>query len=116
MLSLTSSPVRLVLGARNGASARARRAAPSLAARGPAPPRAFAETFEVELTRPMGLVLNSGLDETGAYVAEVVKGGNAEAEGTLRVGDVLLSCGANELNFDIPGSKFDDVMDALGSD
>ncbi len=120
MLSLTSSPVRLVLGARNGAPARAlrraRRAAPSLAARGPAPPRAFAETFEVELTRPMGLVLNSGLDETGAYVAEVVKGGNAEAEGTLRVGDVLLSCGANELNFDIPGSKFDDVMDALGSD
>ena len=87
----------------------------SRAARGPAPPRAFAETFEVALTRPMGLVLNSGFDETGAYVAEVVAGGNAEAEGTLRVGDVLLSCGARDCDFDVPGSKFDDVMDALGA-
>ena len=62
----------------------------------------------------MGLVLNSGFDET-AYVAEVVAGGNAEAEGTLRVGDVLLSCGARDCDFDVPGSKFDDVMDALGA-
>jgi FKBP-type peptidyl-prolyl cis-trans isomerase FklB len=119
MLGLTSSPASLVHGARDRAPARAlRRArvrASSRAARGPAPPRAFAETFEVALTRPMGLVLNSGFDETGAYVAEVVAGGNAEAEGTLRVGDVLLSCGARDCDFDVPGSKFDDIMDALGA-
>ena len=98
--------------ARSVARAFARLPAPRGA---PPPPRAFAETFEVALTRPMGLVLNSGFDETGAYVAEVVAGGNAEAEGTLRVGDVLLSCGARDCDFDVPGSKFDDVMDALGA-
>ena len=116
MPGLTSTPASLVHGAQKGAPTRAlRRAAPSRTARGPAPPRAFADTFEVELTRPMGLVLNSGFEETGAYVAEVVAGGNAEVEGTLRVGDVLLSCGAKECDFDIPGAKFDDVMDALGA-
>ena len=62
----------------------------------------------------MGLVLNSGFDETGAYVAEVVAGGNAEAEGTLRVGDVLLSCGARDCDFDVPGSKFDDAWTRSG--
>ena len=117
MLGLTSSPASLFHGARKGTPARAlrraRRAAPSRAAREPVQE---VTTFEVELKRPMGLVLNSGFDETGAYVAEVVAGGNAEAEGTFRVGDVLLSCGAKDAGaFGIPGAKFDDVMDALGS-
>jgi FKBP-type peptidyl-prolyl cis-trans isomerase FklB len=62
----------------------------------------------------MGLVLNSGREETGAYVAEIVAGGNAEADGTLRVGDVLITCGPD--GFDVPSAAFDDVMGELGKD
>lgn len=73
----------------------------------------YSKTIAVEVTRPMGLVLNSGREETGAYVAEVVEGGNASAERTLRMGDVLLTCGADD--FFCPDANFDEgVMDALG--
>ena len=59
----------------------------------------------------MGLVLNSGREETGAYVAEVVEGGNAAEDDTLRPTDVLISCGPDDA--DCRGIPFDDVMDLL---
>ena len=74
----------------------------------------FSETIEVELSRPLGLVLNSGREETGAYVATVVEGGNAGTDGTLRVGDVVISCGG--AGAAVPSTKFDDVMDLLAAD
>mgnify|MGYP001976488441 CR=1 FL=1 len=77
------------------------------------------ETISVALDRPMGIVLNSGRDGVGAYVAELVDGGNAAKDGSLRVGDVLLSCGtaadADEAS-SVVAKDFDDVMAALGAD
>ena len=91
------------------AARRASRAAPRGAAL--APRASFGETIVVNLKRPMGLVLNSGREETGAYVAEVVEGGNAAEDDTLRPTDVLISCGPDDA--DCRGIPFDDVMDLL---
>ena len=91
--------------------ARAARRASRAAPRGAAVDFAasFGETIVVNLKRPMGLVLNSGREETGAYVAEVVEGGNAEEDDTARPTDVLISCGLDDA--DCRGIPFDDVMD-----
>lgn len=75
---------------------------------------AYSETIEVELTRPMGLALNSGREESGAYVAEVIAGGNAAKDGTIKMGDVLVKCGPE--GTDVAGSSFDDIMDRLALD
>ena len=49
--------------------------------------------MSVELERPMGMVLNSGKDGIGAYVSELVEGGNADKSGAIKVGDMLIACG-----------------------
>ena len=100
----------------HGAPSREQRAAHSRSPsrRGRRPPRSFGETIVVNLKRPMGLVLNSGREETGAYVAEVVEGGNAAEDDTLRPTDVLISCGLDDA--DCRGIPFDDVMDLLARD
>ena len=41
----------------------------------------------------MGMVLNSGKDGIGAYVSELVEGGNADKSGAIKVGDMLIACG-----------------------
>ena len=70
------------------------------------------ETIEVTLDRPMGLQLNSGREGIGAYVAGIVPDGNAAKAGTVRVGDVMVSCADG---VDTRGVDFDDIMDALAA-
>lgn len=59
----------------------------------------------------MGMVLNSGRKETGAYVAGLVEGGNAEADGSIAVEDVITNVGPD--GTDITNMLFDDIMDLL---
>ncbi len=70
-----------------------------------------AETVEVVLDRPMGLQLNSGREGIGAYVAGIVPDGNAAKEGSVRVGDVMVSCGPTGV--DARDVDFDVIMDTL---
>ena len=70
------------------------------------------ETIEVTLDRPMGLQLNSGREGIGAYVAGIVPDGNAAKAGTVRVGDVMVSCADG---VETRGVDFDDIMDALAA-
>ena len=72
----------------------------------------YSRSFTLELNRPMGMVLNSGRKGIGAFVAELVPGGSADVDGTVRVNDVLLSVGPDGL--DVTNMDFDDIMDALG--
>lgn len=71
-----------------------------------------AETVEVVLDRPMGLQLNSGREGIGAYVAGIVPDGNAAKEGSVRVGDVMVSCGPGT-GVDARDVDFDVIMDTL---
>jgi len=64
----------------------------------------------------MGMVLNSGRLEVGAYVAELVPGGNASEDGTIAVGDVLTGVTVGDASATgFTGLDFDDVMDTLAS-
>jgi len=55
--------------------------------------------FEVELKRPLNIVIQSAVQTgpktgVGAMVSEVVPEGNAAMDGRVKVGDVMIACGA----------------------
>lgn len=80
-----------------------------------APPveSSYSRESSIDLKRPMGMVLNSGRNGIGAYVAELVEGGNAELDGSIAVGDALITAGPNGAN--ITNMEFDDIMDILAA-
>lgn len=56
------------------------------------------QVYEVELARPLGLVLRqlpAGSAQTGVEVAELAADGSAAASGAMRIGDVLLATSAS---------------------
>jgi len=85
----------------------------------------------VTLQKPLGVVLEESKD--GIYVAEVQRGGNAERNGEINVGDMLISTSAwittNEQTYGetrvpggeervkmaVRGQSFDSVMAAIGT-
>ncbi|CAI7846314.1 unnamed protein product, partial [Closterium sp. NIES-53] len=87
--------------------------------------------IKVELTRPLGLVLEERAG--GIFVAEVARGGNAEATGLVDAGDQLIATsaivfddsdsyggvvvkkGMRIVRFNVRGEKFDTVMAAIGT-
>ncbi|KAI3432249.1 hypothetical protein D9Q98_003810 [Chlorella vulgaris] len=100
------------------------------------------ETVSLTLRKPLGLVLGERKLSSGAVevvVEELVPGGNAEKDGRVQAGDVLVKCSATLLKagkegeferegygqrpydnweqvlFDARGKQFDTVMAALGS-
>lgn len=98
--------------------------------------------FQVTLKKPMGLVLAERQLADGSaqvWVEEVVAGGHADQDGSVRAGDLLTRCSATVLKagtegeysqkghggrpydnfekvwFNCEGKKWDTVMAALGS-
>lgn len=69
--------------------------------------------YEVQLSRPLGIVFEEIESGRGLYVQDLVDGGNAEMEGTIRPGDVLVGLsavkivGAKYERRMIPARKFD---------
>ena len=69
----------------------------------------------VTVARPMGMVLEAVDDRKGAFVVELVAGGNADESGMIEVGDVLVACG-----FDAPDEEklenkwYESILDTLG--
>eukprot|EP00898_Chlorokybus_atmophyticus_P002576 jgi/Chlat1/3319/Chrsp22S03414 len=95
-------------------------------------PPAGCSRFSVTLKRPLGLILEE--DKAGnIFVGEVQKGGNAEAEGSVTVGDQLIATSAvvytkaqryGEVNvrggeqvvrLNVRGEDFKTVMAAIGT-
>ena len=79
--------------------------------------------YEVRLTRPCGIVFEEIESNRGVYVQELVEGGAAFNEGTIKTGDVLVGVTAVQISGAkwerrmIPSRKFgfDLVVDAIGS-
>ncbi|CAI5955480.1 unnamed protein product [Closterium sp. NIES-65] len=87
--------------------------------------------IKIELARPLGLVLEERAG--GIFVAEVARGGNAEATGLVDAGDQLIATsaivfddsdsyggvvvkkGMRIVRFNVRGEKFDTVMAAIGT-
>lgn len=80
-------------------------------------------TYEVPLSKPLGIVFEEIESNCGVYVADLVEGGNAESQGIVQKGDVLVGmtavqiAGAKWERRLIPARKFgfDLVVDAIGS-
>jgi hypothetical protein len=72
-------------------------------------------TYEVKLTKPLGIVFEEidDMGRGGLYVKELVAGGNADRSGTIQPGDVLIGItaikivGAKYERRLIPSRKFD---------
>lgn len=74
--------------------------------------------IDVTLSRPLGLTLQGGVGGVGAVVDEVVGGGNAEKNGEIRAGDVLVACGSegdDEL-WPCATELFDDILAVIAAD
>ncbi|CAI5459422.1 unnamed protein product [Closterium sp. Yama58-4] len=87
--------------------------------------------IKIELARPLGMVLEERAG--GIFVAEVARGGNAEATGLVDAGDQLIATsaivfdnsdsyggvvvkkGMRIVRFNVRGEKFDTVMAAIGT-
>lgn len=69
--------------------------------------------YEVRLQKPLGIVFEEIQAGKGLYVQDLVEGGNAAQEGTVRVGDVLVGITATKIvgaKYErrlIPARKFD---------
>jgi len=50
-----------------------------------------ANNFSVEMSRPLGIILESIENSRGALVAEVIEGGNASKTKKIDKGDILIS-------------------------
>ena len=80
-------------------------------------------TYEVPLSKPCGIVFEEIEANCGVYVADLVEGGNADSQGVVQKGDVLVGmtavqiAGAKWERRLIPARKFgfDLVVDAIGS-
>jgi len=80
-------------------------------------------TWEIALKRPCGIVFEERDGRRGVEVAEVVDGGNAAAQGSLRAGDVLVGVSAircigakfQREMFDATDMDFETVVEAIGS-
>lgn len=80
-------------------------------------------TYEVPLSKPLGIVFEEIEANCGVYVADLVEGGNADSQGIVQKGDVLVGmtavqiAGAKWERRLIPARKFgfDLVVDAIGS-
>jgi len=88
---------------------------------------------KVELSKPLGLVLEENKARGGIFVAEVLPGGNAAKTGLIAVGDELIATsaivfdsemlygevkvkkGEKSVRIVARGQKFDTVMAAIGS-
>jgi len=88
--------------------------------------------YQVVLKKPLGLVLETD-KHNNIFVAEIKRGGNAEREGSIGVGDVLVSTsayvttteqqygetwvqgGEKFIKLATRGETFDTVMAAIGS-
>jgi hypothetical protein len=62
--------------------------------------------YEVRLNKPLGIVFEEIETGRGLYVQDLVEGGNAETEGTIRPGDVLVGMSAVK----IVGAKYERRM------
>ncbi|GAX18310.1 hypothetical protein FisN_23Hh203 [Fistulifera solaris] len=62
--------------------------------------------YEVRLNKPLGIVFEEIETGRGLYVQDLVEGGNAEREGTIRPGDVLVGMSAVK----IVGAKYERRM------
>ena len=79
--------------------------------------------YEVSLKKPLGIVFEEFENQPGVFVKELVEGGNAEQEGTIQTGDVLIGItavkvvGAKYERRLIPARKFDfdTMVGAIGS-
>ncbi|GLJ43780.1 hypothetical protein SUGI_0911460 [Cryptomeria japonica] len=88
--------------------------------------------FKVELSRPLGLVLEE--DKAGKiFVAEIVKDGNADKSGLVDIGDQLIATsaitygnvedyqgvkvrkGMQTVRLNVRGERFETVMAAIGT-
>lgn len=62
--------------------------------------------YEVRLNKPLGIVFEEIETGRGLYVQDLVEGGNAEVEGTIQPGDVLVGLSAVK----IVGAKYERRM------
>ena len=60
--------------------------------------------YELEMEKPLGIVFEETEADAnkGVFVSELVEGGNAEREGKIQVGDILIACTGVEIR----GAKF----------
>lgn len=79
--------------------------------------------YEVRLAKPCGIVFEEIEPNKGVYIADIVEGGNAERQGVLRKGDVLVGVtairisGAKWERRMLPARRFgfDMAVNAIGS-
>ena len=65
--------------------------------------------YSVELSKPLGIVIEEREDNIGVKVASLIEGGNAELSSAIFPGDVLLSV----QGIDLSAADFDTAMDVL---
>ena len=73
-----------------------------------------AYNFSVEISRPLGIVLESIENSRGAIVAEVLEGGNASKTGKIDKGDILISIKVDGCYYHCgPNILFDNILECL---
>mmetsp|Transcript_11930 Transcript_11930/g.27850 ORF Transcript_11930/g.27850 Transcript_11930/m.27850 type:complete len:605 (-) Transcript_11930:2-1816(-) len=72
----------------------------------PMPAHPFPDEYQVDLSKPMGIVFQSREPLPGAYVQSIQDGSPARACGQIHVGDFLLAVGPQ----DVSQMDFDDIM------
>ena len=79
-----------------------------------AAPSYDAYNFSVEISRPLGIVLESIENSRGAIVAEVLEGGNASKTGKIDKGDILISIKVDGCYYHCgPNILFDNILECL---
>lgn len=89
--------------------------------------------YSVTLSKPLGLILEEDRDSGSIYVGEVVKDGNADRNGSISAGDILIATagytrtteqtygvtivpgGERVVRLQVRGERFETVMAAISS-
>jgi len=73
-----------------------------------------ANNFSVEMSRPLGIILESIENSRGALVAEVIEGGNASKTKKIDKGDILISIEVDDCAYDCgPNILFDNILERI---